>query len=75
MTVKTLKLKAAQYDQVFLSKDFNDNIHFLKVLESDKRVTKDVDDKTLKDMLDPAKYIGFSVQMVDDVEKAWKDKF
>ncbi len=56
-------------------KAFNDNIHFLKVLESDKRVTKDVDDKTLRDMLDPAKYIGSCVQMVDDVEKAWKDKF
>lgn len=56
-------------------KAFNDNIHFLKVLESDERVTKDVDDKTLRDMLDPSKYIGSCVQMVDDVEKAWKNKF
>lgn len=56
-------------------KAFNDNIPFLSVLENDQRVTKDVDDQTLKEMLDPAKYIGSCVQMVDDVEKAWSGYF
>ncbi|MGL5899571.1 MAG: adenylosuccinate lyase [Lactobacillaceae bacterium] len=53
-------------------KAFTDNVNFLDVLKQDKRVTKDVDDKTLKEMLDPSKYIGSCVEMVNAVVKKWR---
>lgn len=53
-------------------KAFNDGIDFLDVLLADERVTKDVDEATLREMLDPARYVGSCVQMVDDVVKKWR---
>lgn len=53
-------------------KAFNDKIDFLDVLLADERVTKDVDEATLREMLDPARYVGSCVQMVDDVIKKWR---
>ena len=51
---------------------FNNNRLFLEVLLEDERVTKSVDKVTLKKMLDPAKYIGSCVQMVNEVESKWQ---
>ena len=53
-------------------KAFNDKIDFLDVLLADERVTKDVDEATLREMLDPVRYVGSCVQMVDDVIKKWR---
>lgn len=51
---------------------FNDKINFLDVLLADDRVTKDVDEATLREILDPARYVDSCVQMVDDVIKKWR---
>lgn len=52
-------------------KAFDEDKPLLDLLLQDKRVTDDVDEATLRDIMDPEKYTGSAVQMVDRVLKKY----